>query len=324
MSHGFTTQYGPYCSGIDYFKHTRKRTHDFHRNQQTIEEKDYYTDLLSDETVRIIQNHDEISPFFIYLPYGAPHDPLQAPKAEIERYKHLGKRKAIYAAMVAVIDQGIGRILDALDKKGYTDNTLIVFMSDNGGQSKADNRPLRGRKGSLYEGGIRVVAAAHWPKRIPAGTICDKRCSYIDILPTLMGATGHSLPADIAEKLDGQNVLPFWEAKEGLIEEKDFYTFYERRTSEQISIIEGDWKLIRRGDPILNTDHPEKAQIELFNLSEDIGEKNNLASAYPERVEALLAKLVTFRKLRPEGGVPPMIEPFPKGWKPPTNWEPEE
>lgn len=323
LSHGFTTQYGPYCSGIDYFTHTRMNVHDFHRNQTPIREDGYYTDMLSDEVVRIIRDHEGDDPFFIYLPHGAPHTPLQAPDAEVERYAHLGGEKAVYAAMVGVIDQGLGRILDALDEKGFSDNTLIVFMSDNGGSRGGDNTPLRGGKGSVYEGGIRVVAFARWPGRIPAGTTCEKRCSYIDILPTLLDAAG-ALPAGMAEALDGQSVLPLWEAMPGEVGPGPFYSFYETRADEVLSVIDGDWKLIRKGAPILGGEAPGRVSLELYDLGRDGGEQNNLAREHPERVDELLAKLATFRALRPEGGVPPMVEPFPPGWEPPGNWEPEE
>lgn len=323
LAQGFTSQYGPYCSGIDYFEHTRFKVHDFHRNESTIHEKDYYTDLLSDETVRIIQAHNDDSPFFIYLPYGAPHTPLQAPKEEIAYYRNLGLplQKAAYAAMVAVIDQGLGRIFAALEKKDCADNTLIVFFSDNGGSKTGNNSPLRGGKGSLYEGGIRVVAVARWPGKIPVGSTCKKRCSYIDILPTLLDAAGCPSIAE-SENLDGQSVLPFWQGNETPLEEKDFYSFYETRKMEALALIEGDWKLVRHGLPVLEGGG-KKIKIELFNLSKDPSEKTNLTEAHPDLVSRLLKKLIAFRKLRSDAGVPPMVEPAPKGWKPFNNWEPK-
>lgn len=324
MSQGFTSQYGPYCSGIDYFQHTRGGVHDFHRNETTIHKEGYYTDMLSDEAVNVIERHEDESPFFIYLPYGAPHLPLQAPKTEIERYKNLGRR-AKYAAMVSIIDQGVGRILDALDKKKVSDNTLIIFMSDNGGIGVASNEPLRGRKGTLYEGGIRVLAVARWPKRIPSGSTCDKLCLYIDVYHTLLDAAG-CLSDEKAKEFDGRSLLSLWGAKNGKVEDKDFFSFFETyRLGEELSVIEGNWKLIRRGPSILDTEQAKKAKLQLYRLDKDIKEQTNLADEYPGRVAAMLKKLVAFRKLRPEkGGVPPMTEPTPKGFKPPTNWDPQE
>jgi arylsulfatase A-like enzyme len=324
MNHGFTHQYGPYCSGIDYFKHTKDQVHDFHRDQQTVREDGYYTDLLSDEAVRIIDGHQGEYPFFLYLPYGAPHTPLQAPAKEVERYQHLGKARANYLAMITVIDHGLGRILDSLDRRKIAENTLVVFLSDNGGPLKAggNNKPLKGGKSSLYEGGIRVIAAARWPGRIPAASVCEVPHSYIDVMPTLLDAAA---PED--RKLDGQSALAIWQGKTPPGQRNDeFYSFYENRSQkpESLSIIQGDWKLIRQGPPILDGARAGHADIALYDLAKDIGEENNLAGQNPERVAGLLDKLVAFRKLRPAGGVPPMIEPAPKDWKPFPDWEPVE
>jgi arylsulfatase A-like enzyme len=321
MNHGFTSQYGAYCSGIGYFNLSRFGVHDFHRNQQTVKEEGYYTDLLSDEAVRIIDGQEGKDPFFLYLPYGAPHTPLQAPQKEIERYKHLGKQRATFLAMVTVIDQGIGRILDSLDRKGIADNTLIVFMSDNGGGPGSNNKPLNGKKSSLLEGGVRVIAAARWPGRIPAGTVCETPCSYIDILPTFLDAAGAPIPDGV--KPDGRSALPQWEGKAGR-DGFELFSFFEKRGKygEDLFVIEGDWKLIRKGSPILKGARAEGTTLTLFDLKSDLGETTDLAAQHPERVERMLEKLIAFRKLRPEGGVPPMVDPKPKGWKPPANWEP--
>lgn len=320
MNHGFTSQYGPYTSGIKYFDHTRFNVHDFHRNQETIDEEGYYSDLLSDEVVRIIEDDEGKDPFFVYLPYGAPHTPLEAPAKDIKRYSSMSKERATYLAMVTVVDQGIGRILDALDLKGISDNTLILFLSDNGGSKHGNNKPLKRGKGSLYEGGIRVVAAARWPAQIPAGTISEASSSYIDIMPTFLDAAG-SPTESLAKKFDGESALVRW--KGGISDDEyTFYSFYEKRDQEKLAIIQGDWKLIRQGTPILDGVRSGKANISLYNLSIDISESKNLAKQHPERVETMLKKLVEFRKIRPDGGVPPMIEPFPKGWSPLPNWEP--
>lgn len=325
MNHGFTHQYGPYCSGIDYFDHTRNGVRDFHRNQQPIQKDGYYTDLLSDEVVRIINHHQGDAPFFIYLPHGAPHTPLQAPEDEIARYDHLPRDRATYLAMITIIDHGLGRIFEALDRKGISDNTLIVFFSDNGGSHHGDNRPLSGRKGSLYEGGIRVIAAARWPARIPAGAVIETPGSYLDILPTLIDAAGVSVPEGM--ELDGRSLLPDWQQQPApAAPQFEFYSFFETRQprGESLSLIEGDWKLIRQGPTILDGLLPEGATIRLFDLSRDIGEQTDIAEEHPGRVARMVDKLVAFRELRPEGGVPPMTDPVPRGWRPPVNWDPVE
>lgn len=323
MNHGFTSQYGPYCSGIDYFKLTREGVHDFHRDQTTIRENGYYTDLLSDEAVRIIEGHKGDDPFFLYLAHGAPHTPLQAPEEEIERYKHLGKQRATYLAMITVIDHGLGRVLESLERKDIADNTLIVFMSDNGGSKHGNNTPLKGGKGSLHEGGIRVIAAARWPGRIPAGSVCEAPGSYLDILPTFLDAAG--MTATDQMKLDGHSILAHWEGKSAPDKRTfEFYSFYERRgqNGESLSLIEDNWKLLRTGPPILDGTGAKGTRLELYDLKNDLDEKSNLAGQHPKVVESMLEKLVVFRKLRPEGGVPPMIDPVPKGWEPFPDWEP--
>ena len=325
MNHGFTHQYGPYCSGIDYFDHTRLGERDFHRNQRPVREDGYYTDLLSDEVVRIIDEHDGDDPFFIYLPHGAPHTPLQAPEEEIERYSHLPRQRATFLAMITIIDHGLGRIFEALERKGITDDTLIVFFSDNGGSRFGDNSPLRGAKGSLHEGGIRVLAAASWPARIPAGEVREIPGSYIDIMPTLLDAAG--APADADVQLDGRSLLPDWTGRPASEPPAfELFSFYQTRrpNGESLSLIEGDWKLHRQGPPILDGPRADNAEIRLYHLGRDIGEENDLANEHPDRVEAMLDKLVHFRKLRPYGGVPPMIDPEPDGWKPFPNWDPVE
>jgi arylsulfatase B len=324
LNHGFTHQYGPYTSGIDYFKHTRDGVHDFHRNQATIRQDGYYTDLLSNEAVRIIDGHKPADPFFIYLPYGAPHTPLQAPAREIERYQHLGIQRATFLAMITVIDHGLGRILDALDRKNIADRTLVVFLSDNGGGPGSDNQPLKGGKGTLHEGGIRVIAAASWPGRIPAGSVCETPTSYIDVMPTLLDAAGVS-KGEMPDDLDGQSALAIWQGEANAGQRNDeFYSYYENRSKqpERLSIHKGNWKLIRQGPPILDGARVKGMQLTLHDLGKDPGETRNLAAEHPQLVESLLTKLVAFRKLRPEGGVPPMIEPPPEGWIPFPDWEP--
>lgn len=327
MSHGFTHQYGPYCSGIDYFDHTREKVRDFHRDQQPVREEGYATDLLSDEAVRIIGAHEGEDPFFLYLPYGAAHTPLQAPEEEIRRYRHLGKKRATYLAMITVIDHGLGRILAALERKGIADDTFIVFFSDNGGPTGqgGDNTPLKGGKGSLHEGGIRAIAAARWPGKIPAGSVCEAPASYIDILPTLLDAAGKPPGPDAG--LDGRSMLARWKGEPSPADRDfEFYSFYQTRArnGESLSIIDGNLKLIRKGPPILDGARAPGTELELYDLAKDASEKQNLAAGRPEAVESMLGKLLAFRKLRPEGGVPPMVEPAPAGWKPFPGWEPPQ
>ena len=324
LRQGFTSFYGAYNSGIDYFKHTRMGENDFHRNDRSVFEEGYYTDLLSDEAVKIIESHkSDRDPFFIYLPYGAPHVPLQAPADEVARYRHLGKDRAVFAAMISVVDAGIGRILESLVRTGQDHNTLIFFCSDNGGNRYGNNSPLRGGKATLYEGGIRVLAAARWPGKIPAASVVDEPCSYLDILPTFCAVAGNG--GINSNPLDGLNVMPLWQGAENYNPDWRFFSFFERqrREGELLSMNEENWKLIRSGYPLLsNPGAGYREEISLYNLADDISETMDLAKRFPKRVHRMLDELIEFRKLRPAiRGVPPMVEPVPEGWKPPTNWE---
>jgi arylsulfatase B len=323
---GFTSHYGPYTSGIDYFKHTRMGQHDFHRDNKTVFEKGYATHLLSAEAVRLIRSHaNDDDPFFLYLPHSGVHSPTQAPPEDVARYTKRGmdKPKATYCAMVSAIDDGVGDIVKALTETGQRDDTLIIYISDNGGTSRGSNLPLRGGKGSLYEGGIRVLALANWPEKIPEGTTIDDICSYVDIVPTLCGVAGLQRKPDFP--WDGSDVMPVWRGEASPTLKRHFFSFFEtyKAPGERLSLIEGDWKLIRKGKPILNEEDPtQNSEISLYNLAADVAETNNLAERHPDRVAKMLSDLISFRKLRPKGGVDPQPGPMPKGWKPPKNWEP--
>jgi arylsulfatase A-like enzyme len=171
-----------------------------------------------------------------------------APDEEIQKYMHLGEKRATYAAMVSIIDRGIGRILDALKETGQDRNTLVVFMSDNGGSfSASDNTPLRGGKGQLWEGGIRVLAAVRWPGHIPPWTTINQPCSYVDILPTFMAAAGKSGLVE-SETLDGRNLLPLWFGEKWDESGWEFFSFYEKYPDlgglEELSLISNKMKLI--------------------------------------------------------------------------------
>lgn len=224
--------------------------------------------------MRLINQHEgSKDPFFIYLAHSAPHAPLMAPKEEIQKYGELGKRRATYAAMVSIIDQGLGRIMNTLEETGQDRNTLVVFMSDNGGHFAADNSPLRGRKGTLYEGGIRVLAAARWPGHIPSGSIVNQPCSYIDILPTFLAAAGENILTGNTS-LDGRNVLPLWRGEKWKNDGWEFFSFYERNRKEgrmeELSLVRNNMKLIRRGKPVLESSDPlGDADIELYDLEQD-------------------------------------------------------
>ncbi|MGE5665434.1 MAG: arylsulfatase B, partial [Betaproteobacteria bacterium] len=219
---GFDTQYGPHIGEIDYFTHEQHGVLDWYRDNKPVREEGYSTTLLGNDAVRLIEKHDPSRPLFLYLAFNAPHSPYQAPQADQERYAHIAdpSRRA-YAAMVSAMDTQIGRVVAALDAKGLRDNTLIVFQSDNGGthnpmfagegdMSKikipVDNGPYRDGKGSLYEGGTRVVAFANWPGHILPGSTVDALIHVVDMYPTLARVAGASTAR--TKPLDGVDVWP--------------------------------------------------------------------------------------------------------------------
>ena len=180
------------------------------RNNKRVEETAYLTDALSREAVHYINKYKD-KPFFIYLAYNAPHGPLQATKKYLDRFKQIkNKKRRTYAAMVSAVDDGVGMVLKTLEENGVADNTLVVFLSDNGGPTHKNascNDPLRGRKGQLYEGGIRVPFAMKWPGKIASGMVYRQPVISLDIFATVVSNT--SKKVKLKNKLDGVNLLPY-------------------------------------------------------------------------------------------------------------------
>ena len=184
------------------------------RNTTPIDEKEYLTDALSREAVSFIDKNAQ-KPFFIYLAYNAPHTPLQATSKYLERFNDIqNPKRKTYAAMVSAMDDGIGTVLQKLKEKGLEENTMVIFLSDNGGPTNdngSNNRPLRGQKSNFWDGGIKVPFAIQWPAKIKAGTIYEKPIISFDILATVAG----EINAQINPKkpLDGVNLIPFISGK---------------------------------------------------------------------------------------------------------------
>jgi arylsulfatase A-like enzyme len=179
-------------------------------NDKRIETDEYLTDELSNSAVEFIQREKD-NPFFLYLAYNAPHTPLQASKEYLDRNKHIpkGKRRT-YAAMITAVDDGVGRVLATLDELGLDDNTMVVFLSDNGGPEKknaSDNGVLRGHKGDYYEGGIHVPFAMRWPTKIPSGQVYKNPVSSLDLMATFADLTNAPIAKD--KPLDGVNLIPY-------------------------------------------------------------------------------------------------------------------
>ena len=206
--------------------------------------------------------------------------------------------------MISSMDQGVGRILQALDNQKITDNTLVWFFSDNGGVGAGDNRPLRAGKVTVFEGGIRVAAALRWPARVPAGRRVTSPTAYIDVLPTLMEIAGISDHG--GKPLDGRSLLDLI-VHERTERDRDIYSYIGQggENTEQITLIEPEWKLVVIGRKLTDPNPNIRRTIHLFHIADDPCEKNNLADENPAVVKRMLEKLTAFRVLQPANAVPP-------------------
>ena len=186
---GFHTFYGHAGRGIDCFRRTTSGLYDWQRNGKLARDEGYSTSLIANETIRVILGLDTECPFFLYVAFNAPHTLLQAPHEYVERYVGIEReRRRMLAAMVMCMDAAIGRILRALESEGVADDTLVVFLSDNGGllatDGGADNSPLRGERTQTWDGGIRPPVALHWPGVVEGGGVIDTLITVHDWIPT--------------------------------------------------------------------------------------------------------------------------------------------
>jgi arylsulfatase A-like enzyme len=302
---GFLHQYGHYNGALDYFTHLRDGGFDWHRNDQVCRDEGYTTKLLGDEAVRLIEQQDTSRPLFLYVPFNAPHSPLQAPQEYLDRYAHLADpKRRTYAAMVSCVDDQIGRIVAALEKRGLRDRTLIAFSSDNGGplQLGATNGSLRAGKGTLYEGGVRVSAFANWPGQIAAGTVVSQPLHMVDWYPTLLTLAGATLEQKLP--LDGRDAWPTISKGAATPHDEILHNIAPGNGAIRV----GAWKLIVNGgrpedgsESLAQADGQAKKgkkkkaisadTVELFSIADDQSEKNNLAEQFPAKVSELRARL---------------------------------
>lgn len=295
---GFDHQYGHHLGMIDYYKHTRLDEHDWHRNDKRLKEEGYATTLIGKEAARIIGHHDFEKPLFLYVPFNAPHTPLQAPEEYIQRYRSIeDESRRIFAAMVTCMDDEIGRIVKALETRGVSANTIVMFTSDNGGPVRqgASNHPFRGGKTDLYEGGVRVPACAMWPGSIQPGTVVNEPVHIVDVFPTLVLLAGGSIDQPLP--LDGRDIRATI-TKGAKSPHQEILLNVEPTRG---AIRQGDWKLIVAG-PLPQPVESPKGKLELFNLATDPGERKNLANDEPEKVRELLARLNHYA----EAAAPPL------------------
>ena len=248
------------------------------RNGNIIDEKTYLTDKIADESVKWMTENHRNGPFFMYLPFSAPHTPFQAKKEIYDLYAHVeDENKRVYYAMIHSLDEAVGRVLDKLDELKLTENTLIFFLSDNGGAvytHAADNSPLKAGKFSNFEGGINVPFLMSWPKQIAPGNVFSMPVSSLDIFATITNVSGVKLSAD--RNFDGVNLMPYLQnsAQRG----KQPHEFLFWRSMQHKAIRKDNWKLI--WDDLGNS-------TALYNLASDKSEKINLAASKTDIVKML-------------------------------------
>ena len=306
---GFEYFYGHLHTEVGYFSpFANMGGSDFQRNGSTIYDEGYETFLLADDVSRYIRQRDKTKPFFIYMPFLAPHTPLAAPQQLTEKYANINtdlaparsrhtdetRRSAkaqgrpsarpVYAAVVDAMDQAIGQVLTTLDEEQLSENTLVMFFSDNGGAAYsvggADNSPLRGGKGETFEGGIRVVSLLRWPAVIKPGSVSEQVMHVFDVFPTLAAAAGVTMQN--SKKLDGENLWPFIQSGQTTPRSKPLFF-----TSEipifgnfNFAAIDGNWKLVQE---VKQTLVETNTTNWLFNLSEDPNEYRDLSADQPQR-----------------------------------------
>jgi arylsulfatase A-like enzyme len=289
----------------------------------------YLADFLTDKAVDFIRRHKD-GPFFLYLPHFAVHAPHHAKEDLIARFKSKpgvgGHNNPTYAAMIASVDESVGRVMSLLDELKLADNTVLIFSSDNGGVGGyvregvkqagdiTDNAPLRSGKGSLYEGGTRDPFIVCWPGKVQPGSSCDVPAIHVDVFPTLMELVGAKAPAN--QVLDGESLVPLFRDAGGKLKRDAIYQHFpgylgagaENWRTTPVGLIEvGDWKLM---------EFFEDGRLELYNLRDDVGEKVNLATKMPEKTKELHDRMVAWREaIKAPMPTPNKGEPAPQSAK---------
>ena len=250
------------------------------RGGQPVVEREYLTDALTREAVDFIDRHDD-KPFFLYLAYNAVHSPLQGADAYMEKFSQIEDiHRRIFAAMLGNLDDSVGAVMAQLRKSGLEENTLVFFLSDNGGPTReltSSNAPLRGEKSSMYEGGLRVPFMVQWKGTLPAGKVYEKPVSSFDIYATAAANSGIAAPQNI----EGVDLVPYLTGKDsGNPHETLFW-----RQGGRAGLRHGDLKLVRMG----GRKKAGKARWELYDLSKDLSEETDLAKVNPEKLAELIA-----------------------------------
>ena len=343
---GFDHFYGHLHTEVGYFPpFGNQGGKDFQLNGQSIERDGYETFILAEEVSRFIVQRQQDRPFFIYMPFIAPHTPLDAPPALQQKYAELQdtrlparskntdetrkmhklmlqpSARPMYAAVVDGMDQAIGQVLDTLDEQGIAENTIVLFFSDNGGAAYAsggaDNVPLRGGKGETWEGGIRVVSLLRWPQRLAGAQRMDQIMTAMDVFPTL-AAAAEVIPGNDTFELDGLNLWPA--ISEGKPAPRQDLVFFASETpirgSFMLTAFNDHWKLVQEVQQGLLS---ASVTNYLFKISKDPHEYNNLASEHPAVVTQMAAAIHQWRTMYPVAGTRSELVP-PPGWRAPRDW----
>ncbi|MBK1856258.1 sulfatase-like hydrolase/transferase [Verrucomicrobiaceae bacterium 5K15] len=292
---GYPAEYHPNERGYDWFYGLLQGSRGYHPykkpsphrvildNKKPTPEEGYITDRFGDAACQFIQENKG-EPFYLFVSFTAPHSPNQPNKKDLDRIKHIKKNmRRNYAGLMVSLDDNVGKILKTIKDSGIEDNTLVIFTNDNGGQTAtgANNGRLKGKKGSLWEGGVRVPWAMRWPGKIKAGTVVNDPIISLDILPTVVDLTDH--PVADSWNLDGRSMLPLMTGKAASLPERTLH-WRQHGPEGSISLRRGKWKLIHnRGI--------EGATPELYDLENDLGESKNVAAQNPELVKSLLSDM---------------------------------
>jgi len=307
---GEDTEHHPAARGFDEAIVSAGRHFDFATKPKTeVPKGAYLADFLTDKAVDFIgRNKDK--PFFLYLPHYGVHSPYQAKQTWIDHFKDKpgvgGHNNPVYAAMIASVDESVGRVMAELEKQGIADKTVLIFSSDNGGVGgytregikkggdTTDNTPLRSGKGSLYEGGTRVPFIVRWPGVTTAGSSADTPTIHVDMYPTFSEIAG--APAPEGQPLDGESVVPLFRDPKAALKRSAIYQHFPGylgagentwRTTPVGTLIAGEWKLMEFFE-----DH----HLELYNLTNDIGETKNLATENSDKAKELHAQMLAWRE----------------------------
>ncbi|MBM4016708.1 MAG: twin-arginine translocation signal domain-containing protein [Planctomycetes bacterium] len=301
LQRGFDAFYGFTNTGIDYWTHERYGVGSMRRGNEptTADKGTYATDLFRREAVRFIRECGD-RPFFCYVPFNAPHaaSNLSRPRPGVQAppdyvRAHYGPyddgiadtpraRRQRYMAAVTYMDEAIGEILRTIDQKGQADNTIVIFFSDNGGGGGADNGPLRGGKSQLFEGGVRTACIAAWPGVVPPGTVCDEFLTALEVFPTLCAAGGAAPPAGVA--LDGFDMADVLAGRRASPRREMFW----QRGGDRAARV-GQWKWV-----------DSAAGSGLFDLSKDLGEKEDLSAARPDVLRMVQSRFAAWKKAMDE------------------------